>query len=227
MAQVEFKKFCDVLDTFYNYLLGPQHISTKEEREYLYQAHIKIEQLWYENFKLINKLNFVLIGESPLYKDGESYFYNPDSGATDFFNYKNCIDICGELKSPSKIIDGKRIRKHEMLEKLRNSGVLILDLFPFCFANDYTQINYKQLNKNDFIFLFAQIEKFFLKEKLVDIYDKNLNVNFGFRYARNQQAIGFEFEKATRRIGFINSENILSFHQGRNLDSKAIAKLVS
>ncbi len=225
MTLVNLENFCNTLDKFYNHLSSPQYISNKEEKEYLYNAYINIEKFWYQNFNLINKLNFVLIGEAPLYKDGESYFYNPNSGATNFFNYKNCIDIFGELKSPSKIINGKRVRKHEMLEKLRDNGLLILDLFPFCFAKDYTQINYRQLRKRDLIFLFSLIKKSFLKEKLNDIYKKNPSVSFGFRYAANKKKIGLQIENITREIGFTNWENIQSFHKNRDLNSKLITKL--
>ncbi|MDA9734225.1 hypothetical protein N9V16_01815 [SAR116 cluster bacterium] len=220
MSKVSDDSFISVLEKFYNYLGKSKYVDN--DKVYLLHAFKGIENLWIENLKLLKKLNFVLIGEAPLYKDGKSYFYNPDSGATNFFNYKNCEDICGKLISSSKLKNGQRLKKHEMLDKLCYKGFLILDAFPFCFADGYTIVNYRKLKKIDLVFLFNLIKCDFLVEKLTLIFHKNPNVKFGFRYSINQKSIGEEFQKTVTEIGFKNIKNIPSFHEKRNLNSKLI-----
>ena len=57
MALVNLDNFCNTLDKFYNHLSSPQYISNKEEKEYLYNAYMNIEKLWYENFEQIKNLS--------------------------------------------------------------------------------------------------------------------------------------------------------------------------
>jgi len=220
-SQSDLEMLSVVIENFYKHL--GKTSSIEKDSHYLISAFKEVDEFWNANFNLISRLNFVLIGEAPLYKDGKHYFYNPSSGATEFFNYKNCEEICGKLSAPQKVINGRRLRKEEMLAKMQESGILILDMFPLCLAKDTTAVNYREVSHKDLKVLFDLVKDNYLLSKLRLLKLKNPRVKFGFRYSNTKTILGPNFEALILRVGFETADEILSYHSGRVLNGKLIA----
>lgn len=194
-----------------------------EDIQYLKKALKEVEYIWDDILARTPSPKFVLLAEAPLYGETKSYFYNPSAGATSFFNYKNAEDIVGPINSNSKLQNGIRKRKVEMIDRLCTAGFIILDLFPFCFDHKLTHVNYREIEHAKLYHqLFNNITTSYLGPKLDQLIIKNPNISFGFRYANLHKIVGHDFNNLVNTKLSYQLEGIHSFHKNRDLNSKAV-----
>lgn len=146
---------------------------------YLKRAYDKVEALWHSQFEEFDDIHLVLPGEAPLFGETNSYFYNPDFRATQFFGYQDFIDAFGAygFALPGGSLGIRR--KPLLLEGMRKAGVIVLDLFPFA-LNKSTSKNYRDLSAS---VLFKATSEYFFRPKLAAVLSKATpNALFAFRY---------------------------------------------
>ncbi|GAF89753.1 unnamed protein product, partial [marine sediment metagenome] len=111
---------------------------TMEYDSYLKDAIKRIDNFWFENIKLIEKVELVILAEAPMWGDKESYIYNPDANETDFFK-------CEHLNSKySSEYSGKT----ELITALIDKGIVFLDVSPFPLNPKKTAICYRKRRKS-------------------------------------------------------------------------------
>lgn len=157
---------------------------TGDELDLIFEDYELIEKAWQHNFKKINKLKLLILGEAPL--SFKQYIYNEEnSNNTNFFYWKHLDAINQTLGIDVNIKD-----KKSFLTELSNLGVLFLDFFPYP-LNQNMGINYSKLlknNKNHFIKakdLFYKTIIWHLEPKLSQIRERHSNFKMAFRYSRN------------------------------------------
>lgn len=167
------------------------HLSN--DADYLERAFRRTEYLWEEQFQQIDRINFILLGEAPLYGSNKSYFYNEDSDYTAFFRH----EIYPYVKSTS-------LSKPELLQHLREWGVFILDLFPFAF-NDDTAMSYRRdFRSNNMIKnLFEGTYESYFMPKLKKIQEKSHeNTLFSFRYKKQYGVLAETLQTRLNEVDF-------------------------
>ena len=200
---------------------------TEMDRHYFKHSIMQTELRWGKAFAQMSEIRFVLLGEAPLFGEKESYFYNPASGATSFFTYKDAEVVCGEVSGSNKLSGGVRERKLNLISGLTNAGFLILDVYPFCFAPPLTAISYRQIEKkNHLLWLFKNTYLSWLKPKLNKIYALNPSVHFGFRYKNTFDNIGQCLDQELNQLGFLN-DTTKSYHLGRNLNRNKLRDVLN
>jgi len=96
-----------------------------------------------------------------------------------FLGLTTVAKLSGYLGNPSKVES-----KIEMLSKMREMGLVVLDLFPFAFNND-TTFQYGRLSEKIRTSLAHSCSSWFLKPKLKEIVDSSeARLTFGVRYSR-------------------------------------------
>jgi len=155
-----------------NILISP------EELKYFENAIIKIDNYWLSNFNKIDKINYILLGEAPLWQDKEKYFYNPNQALSNFFHYN---DFPGEKPIFKKPLD----KKKWLLNKFNEIGFLILDISPYPLDKNFTSIYYNSLNAYEYKILINGILNIYFSDK-IDLIKPKLNkeIKVFFRYKR-------------------------------------------
>ncbi len=168
-------------------------VRLSKDADDLEEAFIHIEKLWEEQFKKIDRINFILLGEAPRYGSDRSYFYNADSKYTAFFRHEI---------SPSVI--STSLSKPVLFHHLRESGFIILDLFPFAF-NDNTAISYRPnfRSKKKVKKLFERTYEYYLEPKLKKIQGKShKNTVFCLRYKKHKGMLEKVIQTRLNEVGF-------------------------
>jgi len=202
--------------------------SFNNDLDYLRTAYYRVETLWKSVVLDLPLLRMVLLAEAPMFGPEEKYFYNPAAGASEFFTYLDAEALVGELCATSRLIDGERPRKADMLKRLTRSGFLVLDLFPFAFRPGYTAVDYRKLsNKPLYSQLFQKTSRQHLIPKLSLIKTKIVETTvFVFRYSRVHQAlesdVGDILQKCNPRLRL---DKIDSIHSGRNINRERLKDL--
>jgi len=191
--------------------------SFSKDEPNLKNAYLCTEALWKKQYKSIDRIYFVLIGEAPLFGDRQSYFYNEEFKLTPFFRHQ----IQPEVKSVSSA------EKSDLLRKLRENGFIILDLFPYA-LNDKTAISYQKKfrSKKIYIKLFERTYDLYLKPKIELIKIKSAkNIKFSFRYKKHKvltDKMKFRlgengFSESSIQVGCVGSSNM-------SIDTKKLAE---
>ena len=215
--------FSQVLEELFD-RMGVVNTPASDFKYYKYSL-ARTEKVWTESFKKMKNIRFVLLGEAPLFGEKESYFYNPASGATSFFTYKDAEVICGEIVGRNRLIKGVRERKLNLITKLIDAGFLVLDVYPFCFTPPLTSISYRQIEKqNQLLWLFQKTYSTWLEPKLRMIHSISPSARFGFRYKNTHDNIGQAFDAELLQIGFVNNKTE-PYHLGRNLNRNKIQQI--
>ena len=169
------KYFKESLNRFY----GKDLEKLEKDIDYLWDAFCHTEDLWWKNINQITEVRYVLIAEAPLYGEKRSYIYNPETSGTVFLGLSTVAKLL-ELLGHQPTVKSK----HEMLSKMREIGVVVLDLFPFAF-NNVTTYQYGRLSENIRTSLAHSCSFWFLKPKLREIFKKREeHLTFGVRYTR-------------------------------------------
>ena len=161
------------------------NILNESEIDQLYREYLLIEDLWWENFSKLKKINLILVGESPL--SFKNYIYNKDVNANTSFLYKRHIEnIFIKIEKESSLAG-----KEDFLGALLDLGILVLDLFPYA-LNQELNLNYARIYKRNKISeiacrnIFLESSAWHLEPKIKEITRKTTESStYAFRYARN------------------------------------------
>ena len=142
---------------------------------YLENAFNEINRIWSENLNEIEKVNFVLIAEAPLWGQTKKYIYNPAVNNSQFFYRSDLSDI----------LNIQIANKLEFLKILNKIGFVVVDISPFPLNPKNTAINYRDLSINQYRQLVSMTLPYFFNEKIKEISNKKSeNCKVFFRYTR-------------------------------------------
>lgn len=170
----------------------------EKEENYLRNSFYEMEELWNNQFDRIEKVNYVMFSESPLWGYQKKYLYNPETKLSQFF-----------YKSDLEFVLGKKIKhKDEFLKTLTEIGFIILDISPFVLNEKDTSINYKKISKKDYKFLVNDTLEFYVKSKLKLIKEKSDDYPvFFFRYSRVKNLFSDLLFKELVDLDLISTQN--------------------
>ncbi len=142
---------------------------------YLENAFNEINRIWTDNLNEIEKVNFVLIAEAPLWGQTRKYIYNPEINNSQFFYRSDLSDI----------LNIQIANKLEFLKILNKIGLVVVDISPFPLNPKNTAINYRDLSINQYRQLVSMTLPYFFNEKIKEISNKKSeNCKVFFRYTR-------------------------------------------
>ncbi|SEK24868.1 hypothetical protein [Parapedobacter koreensis] len=149
---------------------------------YLENAFNEITSIWFDNFQQIDKVNFLMISEAPLWGKKKKYIYNPNTKNSQFF-YRNDL---------GDILNKNILNKENFIKVCNDIGFLILDISPFPLNYKDTKINYAKnkngslkLTKKEYRELVQLTIPTFFEQKIKTIAEKkSTNIKTFFRYAR-------------------------------------------
>lgn len=184
---MEYDKNGQILREFY-----AQHDLTdyfKRDNAYLESAFDEINQIWFDNLCKIDKVNYLMIAEAPLWGKSKSYIYNPATPFTQFFQ-----------KSDLEYVLGTKIRdKAEFIDRCNQIGLLIIDISPFALNTEDTIINYRRKSKQNPYGITKREYRQLIRETLPTFFDCKIkelapkastNIRVFFRYARVKNTLG-------------------------------------
>ena len=158
----------------------------EKDNVYLENAFNEIKDIWFKNYNKIDKINYLLIAESPLWGDNKKYIYNPDTNYSQFF-YKSDLE---------QIFDFKIKDKRDFVRICNEIGLLVVDISPFPLNTKDTRINYAR-NENGSLKLSKNKYKELVRLTLPSFFDKKIklvgqkkhpDIKVFFRYKRVQNA---------------------------------------
>lgn len=179
---------------------------------YLKYSYHKIEDMWKNIYSKIDKVNFIIVSEAPLFGNKETYIYNENTPLTSFFTFNDikCFSNLNLNKNSSNLE-----KKMFIIEQFIKNGVIVLDLFPFAFNQYNTVVNYKKMSKPFYKDILLLTEKSYLIPKIEDIFIKNNGIPvILYRYKRLYEKTDNHLFKVLNRLGyqydsdFIHSKNI-------------------
>jgi hypothetical protein len=197
----------------------------KKDFSYLKKALKKMEVFWHENLKKIEKINLIIICESPLWGENEKYFYNPETPHSQFiycndFNFDNNIDFT--IKT-----------KEELINHCNKLGILIIDVSPFA-LNDYTEINYGKLKSSDYKKIIVNsLEYYFYKkiDYLINQTDIQINsrLKIVYRYKRVQKALSKLIERDIKNKFKLDKNYVFDciVQSGGGIDKNKLENLIN
>jgi hypothetical protein len=179
-----------------------------KDADYIWRAYNRIETYWFEEFRRFETIRIILLSEAPFFGESESYFYNPNCGATQFFGYTDYTQSLGEWGP--ELHAGRNApvpkKKAELLAAMREVGVIVLDIFPFA-LNPKTNYTYANLRHNEYADLFAVAAPLYFRPKLKHLVNKMApDGKFVFRYRRVQDAAEALVEQELESSGLKRSQ---------------------
>ena len=175
----------------------------ESDKKYLKSSYERIETLWLEVFNQIDNINIVMISESPLFGENETYIYNKNTQPTSFFRFNDMkyLPNYEEVIKPKSTYDTKEI----MIQQFIKSGFITLDIFPFPLNEKDTTINYRKMSKKLYSDILNFTKESYLKPKLELLLKKtNPNSYFLYRYKRLYDKTDSHLERVLEEIGSNN-----------------------
>lgn len=154
----------------------------EEDSIYLENAFNDIYEIWLNNFNHIEKVNYLMIAEAPLWGSIKKYIYNHKTNNSQFFYRSDLGDILNR-----HIKD-----KSEFIKICNEIGLLVVDISPFPLNSKDTKINYsknengsKKLGEKQYQQLVKLTVPSFFELRIKAIADKkSTDIKTFFRYAR-------------------------------------------
>lgn len=139
----------------------------------LEEAFRSTEKLWQQNFDQMSEVRYVLLGESPV---ADKYIYNEAKPLTIFFHHR-LVPRVESVEYRDKAF---------LLPLLRESGFLVLDVFPFALG-ERTALSYPGRIDSVFNLVFEALQDRYLWPKLELIRTKAIpSVQFAWRYKKHR-----------------------------------------
>lgn len=159
---------------------GPYDLDHKS-LQHLENAYYEVERMW-SDFNQDLFPQRVLIGEATLFHNG-SYIYNPTTPNSSFLR-------------PSDFPNTEGGDKHQLLQLLRNQGLVIIDAYPFAFnEHDTPNITYgRRLKSKKYKSFLKAAFNLYCAPKVAKILEQNTAVRVSFRYKRNDLILGSELD---------------------------------
>ena len=162
-----------ILKNFYD----KQGISANFDKDCLYleKSFNEISKIWLDNLNQIDKVNFLMIAEAPLWGKVKKYIYNPEINNSQFFYRSDLGDILNKTIADKK----------SFINECNDIGLIVIDISPFALNPKDTSINYREMTINQYRELVNLTIPSFFEQKIKAIKEKkSKNVKTFFRYAR-------------------------------------------
>lgn len=168
----------------------------KKDLIYIQTSFDEIANLWLENLDKIEKVNYIMIAEAPLWGCKKNYIYNPNTRFSQFL-FKSDLE---------EILKIEIVDKKTFIKICNAIGLLIIDISPYAFNANDTRFNYRTLGKSNYKKLVEASLPFYFDKKIKMIRSKlSADVKVFFRYKRVKQ----NFENIIRKSLLEN--NIIKF----------------
>lgn len=194
---------------------------------YFESAFNEIDDLWTKNFEKIDKVNYLMLAEAPLWGQDKKYIYNPKTNNSQFF-YRSDLEQIHNIN-----ISDKR----EFIETCNKIGLLVMDISPFPLNTNDTRINYgknvegsKKLTKKAYRDLVSRtIPTFFEKKMNLVSQKQSSNIKVFFRYTRVKNAFQDLISDILSENGLIkNQEDIGNIsQQGGGIDRMKLKRIIN
>ncbi|HET8964451.1 MAG TPA: hypothetical protein VFM99_11155 [Chitinophagales bacterium] len=206
MIKIDYNGNRQIMESFYD------HLGLAEEFEkdniYLERAFNEIRDLWIANFNKIDKVNYLLIAESPLWGHKKKYIYNPETNNTQFF-YRSDL---------GEILNFDISDKKKFIEVCNEIGLLIVDISPFPLNIKDTKINYAKnengsvkLSKDKYRKLVSLTIPTFFERKIKLVgHKRSSDINVFFRYTRVKNAFQDLISEVLIENGLIKKQEDIS-----------------
>ena len=112
----------------------------EEDGNYLNDAFKNIDALWFEQYNNIDKINFIMFSEAPLWGSIKKYIYNPDINNSQFF-YRSDLEFSVNKRIESKV---------KFVDELKNIGFIVIDISPYALNKKDTKINYRDISIEEY-----------------------------------------------------------------------------
>jgi len=171
--RIDFTNNKNILQNYYD----KQGISEKFDEDCLYleKSFNEISKMWLENLNKIDKVNFIMIAEAPLWGKVKKYIYNPEINNSQFFYRSDLGDILNKTIADKK----------SFINECNDIGLIVVDISPFALNPTDTSINYRKMTTEQYRELVNLTIPHFLELKIRAIKEKkSKNVKTFFRYAR-------------------------------------------
>ncbi len=123
---------------------------------YLEKSFNEISKIWFDNLNQIEKVNFVMIAEAPLWGKVKKYIYNPEINNSQFFYRSDLGDILNKTIS----------NKKSFIKECNDIGLIVIDISPFALNPTDTSINYREMTINQYRELVNLTIPFFFEQKI-------------------------------------------------------------
>lgn len=200
---MDWSKLSEILKEYY-FKKGIDEYFERDEK-YLSNAFDNIEYLWFEQYNEIDKINFVMFSEAPLWGKVHKYVYNANINNSQFF-YRSDLEFA---------LNNCINSKGEFIDRLNEIGFIVVDISPFALNENDTIINYRGIPIEDYRQLLKETIPFYLAEK-IDFVEKKKNnyVKYFFRYGRVRDAFNdLISELLIKRKLIKNANEILDISQ--------------
>lgn len=206
-----------ILKTFYD----NQGISKHFDKDCLYleNSFNEISRIWLDNLNKIEKVNYLMIAEAPLWGKVKKYIYNPQTNNSQFFYRSDLGDI---INKP--ILD-----KRDFIKQCNDIGLLIIDISPYALNPTDTAINYREMTINQYRELVTLTLPFYFEQKIKAISEKKSNnIKTFFRYARVKNNFRDLISNVLIKYEIISSQNEIGdiSQNGGGIDKTKLKQII-
>jgi len=171
------------------------------------------------NLGEIEKVNYLMIAEAPLWGKVKKYIYNPEINNSQFFYRSDLGDILG-----------KHIPDKQTFIKVCNEiGLLIVDISPFPLNPNDTSINYRDLTKSQYREMVSLTIPTYFERKITAIGNKkSKNIKVFFRYGRVKENFQDLIAKVLVSNKYIKTSNEIEdiSKNGGGIDKTKLGKII-
>ena len=192
----------------------------KNDLLYLQTSFDKIKNIWLKNLDEIDKINYIMIAEAPLWGNKRNYIYNPATNFSQFFFKSDLEDV---LRIS---IDDKQ----DFINRCNKIGLLIIDISPFALNQKDTCLSYRTLGKTDYKKLIESTVPFYFEKKIEMMKSKlSPEPKVFFRYKRVKDSFETIIGKTLIEHNVINSlEEIGDISQvGGGINKSKLKEIIS
>jgi len=166
----------------------------EQDETYLKHAFTITEKLWMEQFNQIDKLQVIMISESPLFGSNEKYIYNINTHPSSFFYFQDLEAFPSHQHENNNLTSQEK--KKIMLNEFKENRFLVLDIFPFALNSKDTKINYRNMNSTLYqSILEVTFENYLIPKLKLCLEKSDKNTYFLYRYKRLFAKTGNYFER--------------------------------
>lgn len=194
---------------------------------YLESAFNEIDDLWTENFEKIDKVNYLMLAEAPLWGLDKNYIYNSKTNNSQFF-FRSDLE---------EILNINIQEKNEFIETCNEIGLLVVDISPFPLNTKDTRINYgknvdgsKKLTKKAYRELVRRtIPTYFEKKMNLVSQKQSSKIKVFFRYTRVKKAFHDLISDKLIEKGLIRSQEDIGIisQKGGGIDRMKLKKIMT
>ncbi len=146
------------------------------ELAYLRQSYLEIERIWEKQRRALSQIDYIILGEAPLYGANKRYIYS-ETGTPSSFLWPS------DFPAYDKSQHGAG--KTALWALLAENNMIVVDLFPYALnKNDTKSLTYRDVHRKGYLSFYRQVFRNFTAPKIDDIRSENPGVSILVRYKR-------------------------------------------